>query len=98
MSKIVKLPVVKLPEPSENEIGDIDIPEIDDIDFEIMYAQDEHYISKDKCYKCGKNLNINDNSEHVWYIDQLAGYPSDIDGSQVSIVICDDCLMKFLKE
>lgn len=49
--------------------------------------------SKDKCYKCQKQLDEND---FIWFINQQAGYGSSIDGDKVNIKVCDDCMIKFL--
>lgn len=56
--------------------------------------ENEHIVGeKHKCYKCSKPLNDQD---YVWYINQQAGYSSDIDGRRVDVEVCDQCMMDFL--
>jgi len=83
MSIIINFPLMK----------QLDQPQ-DDIDgLEMISNCIEHYFSKDKCYKCGETF-IED--EHIWFINQMAGYHSQLDGSSVDVQICDKCLINFL--
>jgi len=110
-SKIIKFPGVQQMEPEfeldledvyceitvedipEVDIPEVDIPEVDDIDINLMYSENENYITRGVCYRCG---HVFDEDEHVWYIRQQAVYGSQLDGSEVSIQICDTCLVDFL--
>lgn len=76
------------------EIPEIDIDKLEDIDFAAMYSPPEDYISHDKCYKCGHVFTEDD---YVWRIESNPGYKSKLDGSQVSIKICDDCVIEILQ-
>jgi len=48
------------------------------------------------CNRCGKE--IIENKDHVWFINQLAGYGSIYDGDFISKEICDECLEEFLSK
>jgi len=68
----------------------------DNDDFGYAY-EDQNIISKDKCFKCGKEIDyMQPLHEQIWNIQGQAEYGSKLDGSYVNISICDECLMKFL--
>ena len=72
-----------------------DIPDVDEMDYQ--YEDNQNFISTDKCYKCGKEIDyMKVNSEQMWNIYDQAGYNSQLEGSHVNIKICDTCLVFFL--
>lgn len=70
----------------------------EDKELELLYQQNEskNYTNDDDncCFKCGKVLDLN--NDFIWFINQQAGYGSELDGSWVNIIFCDDCLRDFL--
>lgn len=74
--------------------------QIEDIPDDLGYIEDnQHFISYDKCYSCGKEIDFNDiQGEQIWFVSQFAGYGSKVDGSYVDIRICDTCMMEFLEK
>jgi len=99
MAKILNFPLtVQQPVPEPEYIQELsieDIPDVDEMDYQ--YEDNQHFISNDKCYKCGKEIDFTANlHEQMWHIQGRAGYGSQLDGSQISICICDTCLVFFL--
>jgi hypothetical protein len=93
MAKIFNFPLIEQQhEPHHYDELDNEI-EIPEVNFDEMFAQPEDYVCRDKCYKCGHVFTDND---HAWSINQMGGYPSRFDGSQVDIEICDDCMCLIL--
>ena len=90
MCKIINFPVPRWPEPTKQ-------PELppNDIDYEMIYAENEDYICKGKCYRCEKVFSEDD---HIWSINQRGGWPSRLDDSQIDIEICDDCMVSWLHD
>jgi len=110
-SKIIKFPGVQQPvqqpetdsefelnllEDSYCEITLEDIPDVDEIDYQ--YEDNQDFISNDKCYKCGKEIDFTAHQhEQSWYfVKGQAEYGSQLDGSEISIWVCDTCLVSFL--
>ena len=96
MNKVIKFPVTaQEPEYLQDILSEEDVPDVDEIDYQ--YEDNQNFISTDKCYKCGKEIDyMKVNSEQMWYIYDQAGYNSQLDGSHVNIKICDSCLVDFL--
>lgn len=98
MSKIVQFPSTLLQRLQVPELEQ----EIEDIEFESICQQPEpeHYISQDnRCYKCDHKFELDSPMpEQIWFINQVAEYSSDLDGAEVSICICDSCMMEFLSK
>jgi hypothetical protein len=83
-------------------------PEVDTEDENNLYPQTDEewaeaysaiepqiYTNGDNCYRCNKPILEED---FYWYINKQAGYGSLIDSDIVNIVICDECLIEFLKQ
>ncbi len=97
-SKIIDFPnrqQLEPEQPEQSEIPEINIDELTDIDYAVMYAENEDYVCTDKCYRCGHVFTEDD---HIWKIEDHPGYESKLDSSYVSISICDDCLFQFIEK
>lgn len=93
MSKLVKFPLRQQPELEQPEI---EILELNETDFEKMYAPPEDYVCNDKCFRCKKPLKDKYNEQAWYFCNQQGEYASQLDGSRVDIVVCDSCMMGFL--
>lgn len=110
MAKIMKFPInvgqaeqPEQPELQKNEVEQVEFDEVTTPDFEeayaLIYAPDEHYISRGHCFRCGHKFDYsNPMPEQVWTIQGKGGYRSEIDNSTVSIEICDTCMVDFLSQ
>lgn len=89
---IINFPLHQQPEP---ELQEINIDELNNSDFEKMYAPSEDIVCNNKCLKCGQALK--NEYDQVWYFcSQQAGYGSSIDGTRVNISVCDSCIMEII--
>jgi Fe2+ or Zn2+ uptake regulation protein len=47
------------------------------------------------CDKCGRVI---DEHDQIWFLNQMAGYSSELDGEELHKEFCDGCLMEFIGE
>lgn len=88
---VINFPLRQQPEPPQPELPEINI----DANFEEVYAPPEDIVCNDKCYKCS---HVFEDGDHVWKIQDNAGYGSQLDGSHISICICDSCVVEILNK
>lgn len=102
MSKVIKFPSVgqaEQPEPQQNEVEKINFNEVDITEEDFVYEETIDYGSSDECYRCGYKFDFNSPIlEQIWYIHGQAGYGSELEGSHISISICDKCMVDFISQ